>query len=420
MVMHYMRVHIFLLVMMVIVCFFNIDRIEKADISKGGYAVHNEPCILRQRQQEEIISGELTSIYNRRIIDFSSGMPLVRIYRIYTSMGSHTVSVTPLGNDAGDDPGLIVFDADGNEILNTWGYNGVTESINVPSDGIIYILVYSTDDDTVDYDMMFNLSIDGLVYMQGVVYSLNDNNNPTIPSGSIAVHDLQVSQGTIYNISLEWDRPSDDLDLYVFSPNSTYVYNSSTSSMPEHIEFVGEINNHYTILVHKYGGSAASTTYTLHIMRMGLVTLEIEAPKNGTIMRGENSVWGYAYMGGEIESYGLYMIIDGTTEENITDYYDIATGRYNYTFNTSDYDDGMHSIEIRLNCSISGNYYTLSSKVYVLFDNTPSSILLVDDDGGDSYETYYISALNDCGLKIHEDFEAVSYTHLTLPTTERV
>jgi len=85
--------------------------------------------------------------------------------------------------------------------------------------------------------------------------------------------------------------------------------------------------------------------------------------------------------------------------------YDADLKAFKAMVNTCIFSDGFYYIKVVANTTAGGKEV---AKIYVKIDNYIAPILLVDDDDGDYYEIYYISALEDLGYVRDKDFEVWS------------
>ena len=361
-------------------------------------------------EQETTYSGSLTGYYPYRL--YAYGYLRIAIYRIYLSPGQHTIGVNPYGGDSGDDPGAIIYDPNGGYVNSGWGFNSLSLSFTATTSGYYFILVYLTDDDGGTLNAMrFQLYVDGSYICSGVVSGEDDNDNPTIPHDSIAVFDFYPDMYGRYSVTLEWAQRSDDLDLYVLDNSSNLMEMSATTGYPEELIFEAETGIHYTVVVHRYSAVSPQTDFTVTVQYCGEVTVTLLNPTNGSVVRNSVKVTAEIIIYGSATIENISIRLDDGPVIDITDYYDPIGSRLHYEMDISSVTDGIHRILLEVYYKGCGTEtYRKSRSAYILADNTPSPILIIDDDAGGGFETYYISALEDMGCILHDDFEVWNMT----------
>ena len=352
-------------------------------------------------------SGTLSGVYNKRLYSSTMTYPRVRVHRIYFSAGYHTVEVDPFGDDYWDDPGIIIYNPYGALVISDWDYNAIAVSFYASVVGYYYVLVYLTDDDTYPLNniMRYDLYVDYTYYLSDVVYGEDDDSNPTISPYSIAVFDFPAMSEEA-QVVLEWTPEVDDLDLYVFSPDARIANYSASTNYPEEliVDVGGE--SHYTILVHRYSAISASTDFIVNVypLKHFYMFFVVQNIENGSLVSGVVNINVYVvYEGYTLDS--VKVRVDDGLWIDITNNYNPRIGAYVYSWDTTANGDGQHVVTVRVDYSYEGTSYSDEKRIYVLVDNIPSDILIVDDDFGYSYEVYYIRALESLGLGLHDDFE---------------
>lgn len=86
---------------------------------------------------------------------------------------------------------------------------------------------------------------------------------------------------------------------------------------------------------------------------------------------------------------------------NITDNYNNLTGYYEYTINVSCLEDDQNATFV---AKAVANEQVSYDSVGTIVDTNANPILVVDDDGGESYETFYITALEDAFPNVSYDY----------------
>ncbi|MEM4977003.1 MAG: Ig-like domain-containing protein, partial [Desulfurococcaceae archaeon] len=130
-------------------------------------------------------------------------------------------------------------------------------------------------------------------------------------------------------------------------------------------------------------------------------TCTITSPTTGSTVSGTITVQVSAsdVSPGYVTSVTLY--IDGGSPRSMT--YNSATGKWEASVDTTALSEGQHVLRAKA-VDNEGNI-GWSNIVEIFVDNYPAKVLLVDDDAGASYETYYKKALED--LEIDYDYYSV-------------
>ena len=365
---------------------------------------------LNVRQYQTSYSGTLTASYPYRLFVPDQR---IRIYRIYFAADvDHSVFVEPVAPDDGDDPGVIIYDPDGQHVVSGYGFNGAWVDFHAYVSGYYYVLVYLTDDDSGNTNIMvFDLYVDGIYYTTDYVWGEDDNSNPLIPENSLALFDFYNISGD-FLVTLTWTPATDDLDLYIFDANSSLIGKSATLNSLESLVFSAHGNIHYTILVHRYSGSSSQTTFTVDVNAFHMKML---SPRNGTMVNGMVGIKAYIENTSQLKINNISLRVDDGLWIDITSYYDSSNGMLEYQYDSTVLMDGQHRFELRVYYIVNDAYLaSISSKIYVLVDNIRSSILIVNDDPSSSYLDSYVKALESLGLVLHDEFEFWNAT-LTTP-----
>ncbi len=94
-----------------------------------------------------------------------------------------------------------------------------------------------------------------------------DINTALTASAGVRVHSVSVPAGTVKARIALFDAAVDgehDLDLYVFTPDGTFVGGSAGGTAEEHVDFVPGEWASYLVAVHGWQTDGASADYTLH------------------------------------------------------------------------------------------------------------------------------------------------------------
>ncbi len=209
---------------------------------------------------------------------------------------------------------------------------------------------------------------------------------------------MSLTAGTIYTFDLDVPAMA-DFDLFLYDgAYDTYgepvLLRRSINFAPgasEHITFTPSTSGTYYIVVKYVTGEGG--TFTLS-SRSGtsFPSVSFNNPAENDVLTGSLTVQVSA-SGTGLSSVELRFWND--TWIDITSGYNSGTGYYEYTMNVSCIETGNVTFVARAT-SPSGTSYA-SVNVYV--STSSPQILLVDDDNGASYESYYKAALEDLGLK---------------------
>jgi len=241
------------------------------------------------------LTGSINTSWNLwTIVDTTyTGLPVIQVFRIYLTAGSHTINIYTYGDDyysgswANDDPYGRVMDPDGNWLPLTairgssidngyavWGdggyySEGVAFSFNAPKDGYYFIFVGAVDDDNEEgsftANMDFRVVVDGKTKFYGTVYTghitVENDLSYVIPRTAISVFDFTPSPDVLniqHDITVDWTPTDHDLDVVVFNPNGGIVnYSIAAGGPPETVSFT-PTTEHYTTLVIRYDGTGTS------------------------------------------------------------------------------------------------------------------------------------------------------------------
>ena len=213
-----------------------------------------------------------------------------------------------------------------------------------------------------------------------------------------------------------------DFDLYIYYGNpdeygQPVIASKSTSNATggfEVVDFVAPRTGYYYVVV-KWVDRSSTTpsipdeqnygefTLDIRLLAKGIPIVEIVEPEDGEIVGGIIRIYVNATdFDGTITSVTLN--ISNSTWNmavDITSSYDASKGLYYYDWNTSEVSDGYYTI---LAEAIDNESKTNNDSIQVRVWNKIPPILLVDDDQGDNYETYYEQALHDLGYQKGVDY----------------
>ncbi len=157
------------------------------------------------------------------------------------------------------------------------------------------------------------------------------------------------------------------------------------------------------IASHSYSELVSIANTILHPIRVNILN-----PTDGSLVEGVERVC--VEVSSDMPVDNVSLRIDDEPWIDITSNV-WKIGYYYYDWDTTKYMDGIHSITIKAYSSGGG---CDEKRVYVLVDNTRSSILIVNDDPSSSYLDSYVKALESLGLTLHNEFEFWNAT-LTTP-----
>ncbi|RLG83310.1 MAG: hypothetical protein DRO18_08030, partial [Thermoprotei archaeon] len=148
----------------------------------------------------------------------------------------------------------------------------------------------------------------------------------------------------------------------------------------------------------------------------GVPIVDIVRPEDGSIVVSVTRIYVNATdLDGTI--VGVYLNISNSTWStfvDITANYDASRGLYYYDWNTSTVADGYYTISAE---AIDNESKTNNDTIEVHVWNKFPPIILVDDDQGGTYETYYEQALQDLGYQ--EDIDYLYWNTSTNGTITR-
>ncbi|MHA1617178.1 MAG: carboxypeptidase-like regulatory domain-containing protein [Candidatus Njordarchaeales archaeon] len=234
--------------------------------------VANDTSYIYKPSETVTFSGSITNP-NGRSFRGSTNIPLLAVYRVYWTAGTHTVDLTNFYYN-GDDTYIYVYDEAGNLIIRDYDYNQPSSySITVNTDGYYYIALGSYGDDNRDGFVEFDVAIDGVTVDTDVrVGDFDTRDGYTVHPASIMMHAITIpANAETCTVDLLWTDDTQNLDLFLYGPpgsNSSManvLYSSeATTGTEEKIVFTPTIAGNYTILVYKNSGSEVATTYTLY------------------------------------------------------------------------------------------------------------------------------------------------------------
>ncbi|OYT51590.1 MAG: hypothetical protein B6U76_10820, partial [Desulfurococcales archaeon ex4484_217_2] len=234
--------------------------------------VANDTSYIYEPSETVTFSDSITNP-NGRSFRGSTNVPLLAVYRVYWTAGTHTVDLTNFYYN-GDDTYIYVYDEAGNLIDYQYDINGPSSySITVSNDGYYYIALGSYGDDNGDGFVEFDVAVDGVTVDVDVrVGDFDRRDGYTVDPASIMLHAITIpADAETYVVDLLWTDDTQNLDLFIYGPpgsNSSManvLYSSeATTGTEEKIVFTPTITGNYTILVYKNSGSTVATTYTLY------------------------------------------------------------------------------------------------------------------------------------------------------------
>ncbi len=255
-------------------------------------------------------------------------------------------------------------------------------------------------------------------------YTLGSNNSTAIAQGiapRVWAGKIYLEAGSRYRFNLTVPSGADfDLYIYYGEPDEygqPVIAGKSTSDSiggNEVVDIIATKSGYYYVVVKWVDRSATTPSipdeqnygeFTLHIdiLDRGIPIVEIIEPEEGDIIEGVTRIYVNATDVDGTITYVYLNISNSTwgTVVDITSNYDASRGLYYYDWDTSTVADGYYMIfaGARDNESKTNND---TIQVHV-WNNIPP-ILLVDDDKGDSYETYYEQALQDLGYQRDIDY----------------
>ena len=229
---------------------------------------------------------------------------------------------------------------------------------------------------------------------------------------------IYLQAGDKYRITLDVPDGA-DFDLYVYSGKpdqygQPVLIQSGVNSTPggdEVVEFVADRTGKYYIVVKWIDRIGTipdennTGTFNLTITRLGkgIPIVKIVNPHTDSWVKGIVRVEVNATdVDGSIASVSLKIWNSSwSTTIDITSNYNATRGLYYYDWNTSEVANGKYSImAIAVDNDSKESNDTIDIRVW---NNFPP-IVLVDDDKGMSYETYYINSLNSLGYVEGKDY----------------
>ncbi|RLG73745.1 MAG: hypothetical protein DRO14_06390, partial [Thermoprotei archaeon] len=222
------------------------------------------------------ISGGVETPNNKPFRDVS-GLPLLAVYRVYWSAGTHTVTLTNLDYSQ-EDTYVYIYDESGSFIDSAYAYreSQASFSFSVPTDGYYYVVVGSYDDENSNGYTQFDIYIDGILIDTGVRvkgFYVGGGGRYTVDAYSISLHTINVSQKTVnepYKIELLWTESTTNLDMYLYGPpgsnpvqGNVIDYSEATGGTYESIAHVFSSPGAYVLLIYKASGSTTTTSYNI-------------------------------------------------------------------------------------------------------------------------------------------------------------
>jgi len=279
----------------------------------------------------------------------------------------------------------------------------ISIDLDMPSSPNIYVLrfeMYDSSDTLVDqlyYYCDDDVSDLPLEYMPGypVVKILNPSHGSTI-NGTVTIQVNATDEDGIAWVKVNIEGTWNDMTYnsgtgyYEYTWDTTYYDDGSTTI---------RVNASDT------GGNITSVTATYTIDNLGVSIIQ---PSNGAKIRDTIRVKAQVTVktSGVSVDKVLARLENNTYNGPYTILqYNATSGYYEGDLDTTQCSDGFYDLVVHANQTNGGRE---SSRVNVEVDNQIARILVVDDDDGDSYETYYKQALEDLGYAEGKDFEVWS------------
>ncbi|RLG81477.1 MAG: hypothetical protein DRO09_01950, partial [Thermoprotei archaeon] len=309
----------------------------------------------------------------------------VKVYG-YDGVAEYYMGKSALSSISGGDSGdIISIDLD---MPSTPSIYALRFEMYDSSDTLVDQLYYYCDDDVSDLP---------LEYMPGypVVKIVNPTSGSTI-NGTILLQVNATDEDGISWVKVEIGGAWYDM---TYNPSSgLYEYNWDTTKYDD-----GSIQ--IRVNASDTGGNMTSVTATYTIDNIGITIIQ---PCSGDKIRDTIRVKAEVVLkasGASIDSVITRLENDTYNGSLVLMTYNSTSGYYEADLDTTQYSDGQYSLVVYANQTSGGMD---KSAVDVEVDNEIAPILLVDDDTGDSYETYYIQALTDLGYQQGKDFEVWS------------
>ncbi len=318
-------------------------------------------------------------------IDLDSDSTMSVYVKVFGSDGSNDFSLGQSGLTSvsgGVDTDIISIDLD---MPSTPSVYTLRFEMYDSTDTIIKQLYYYCDDDVSDLP---------LEYMSGypIVKIINPSPGSTI-SGAVI---LQVNATDEDGIA--WVKVEIKGTWYDMTYNATTGYYEYTWDTTYYDD--GDID--IRVNASDTGGNITSITATYRIDNLGVSIVE---PSNGAKIRDTTKVSAQVNVkttGISVDTVLARLENDTYQGPFITLQYNTTSGYYEGYLDTTIYSDGQYDLVVIANQTNGGEDRAIIS---VEVDNQIAPILVVDDDTGDSYETYYIQALIDLGYVQGKDFE---------------
>ena len=239
-------------------------------------------------------------------------------------------------------------------------------------------------------------------------HTIGTSESNTIVSGDIGrkawARHMTLTAGTTYTFSLDVPDGA-DFDLFLYDgAYDTYgepiLLAKSINFAPgasEHITFTPSSTGTYYIVVKYVTGNGGAFTFSSQ-SGSDFPSVDIVTPAEGAQLTGGITVQ-VAASGTGLSSVALRFWND--TWVDITGNYNSGSGYYEYTMNVSCLESGNVTFIARASNAAGSSYD--SSNVWV--QTYSPQILLVDDDNGAAFETYYKDALTALGYPQNQGFD---------------
>ena len=247
---------------------------DNGALSSTFNAIANDTAIIFNKTYPVVTYvGDISGSNNDRSFINALGIPLLSVYFVYLSAGSHSVYLDYLVYE-GDDSYIYVFDTSGSLIYRDYDYNyDVTYTFSVTTSDWYYIIIGCYGDDNGDGYLQYNIAIDGQSVASDVrVGDFDRTDGYTVASDSIRPYYLNVTEDQVnipHNTTLEWGDDSNlDLILYgppTYNPSTGHMiaYSTQTTSRAEYIEWTPDTVNYYPVIVYRRAAVASTSSFTL-------------------------------------------------------------------------------------------------------------------------------------------------------------
>ena len=232
---------------------------------------------------------------------------------------------------------------------------------------------------------------------------------------------IYLEAGSTYRFNLTVPSGA-DFDLYIYYSNpdeygQPVIADKSTSDSiggNEVVDLTVGKSGYYYVVVKWVDRSTTTPSIAdeqnygefvlnISILTSGVPIVKIVEPEDGDIVSGITRIYVNATDVDGTITYVYLNISNSTwsTVVDITSNYDASKGLYYYDWNTSNVADGYYTIFAGAEDNESK---TSNDTIQVRVWNKFPPIILVDDDDGDNYETYYEQALQDLGYQRGIDY----------------